>query len=139
MKKISLCSALLITILPVFLQGMDQLNAIEKEIVRRSIKTNGLDRMRSALSEPNVQRGKIGFFIEEKFYKDQSTTDPLTKTIFDAIEEIEKKPKPASSLVYYLGSRTYYVRDTFEPNTLEVRMNPKNIKELNEICDSYKE
>jgi hypothetical protein len=153
MKSVSLYPALLITILSVFLQGMDQksseqnskdvsstsLNPIEKEIFRRAIKTNSLGKMQATINEPGVQQGKIGLEVHERFYEDQITTDPLTQTIFDAIKEIEKKPKDPSSLVYYLGSQTHYSRDPFNSNILKVTMKPKNIKELSEICDSYKE
>lgn len=111
---------------------------IEQELVREAIKYYGLESTKKSINNPSIS----AFSIDCGFNKNKAETDALTKKIFDEIEEIESRPENKGNLRTkrnHFSFRSWYHRDWRNPDFVYVTMKSSNIKELNEICDSYKE
>src|SRR5439155_19490799 len=83
------------------------LHMIERELILREIKKHGLSCIKNKIHNSALpqridqidQRGKISWFyslptileIDAQFYKRQRRFDPLAKTLFHMIEQIESK------------------------------------------------
>lgn len=156
MKKVSLCSILLIAISSLSLHAMlwdspesmyqdlsaMKLEPIEKGLVERIIKKRGVNSVREEINNPSRQKLLTALEINETFHRDESKSDPLVKTIFDTIDATESKPKKATDMPIarnYFGFRSWYNIHPKNSDTVFVTMKSCNIQELNAICNSYKE
>jgi hypothetical protein len=144
MKNLSLYLIALATISSFSLQAMHEcfsstpLNRIERKLIKEAIKHYGLESIRNSINKHKNSH----FFIDCVLHKNEAQTDPFTKKIFDEIEKIENKPENKGNLptkTNYFSFRSWYHRDWRNLDIVYVTMKSCNIKELNEICDSYKE
>lgn len=156
--KISYYCALVTIVTSCSLQAMffKPLSEIEKNLVKREIKKRDPESIRNEIN--NAKKPKYGLkqeaalAINETFHKNNATTDPLTKNIFETIETIEKQsgytPEffviPGENSFFtidptnWLGSSTrYYWENDNNKTAVRVVAHLTNKEELKTLVNNY--